>query len=144
MKNLIIVLSFYPASQYEAGYNEMQWYRWIPILTIFQLVNRYGRLMPSVFYIPEELSDDGSHYESEQLEVKWPQNYYKATAGWHFPKDYGLERLARFCLSDDRKNLVTPSRSQILKFCSKTLEIGSTCKTHSNILSFFFRSFVHS
>ena len=30
-----------------------------------------------MFYIPEELSDDGtaqSHYESEQLEVKWPQN----------------------------------------------------------------------
>ena len=51
--------------------------------------------------------DDGSHYESEQLEVKWPTTtaataiilHIKATAakrqadkkttqnGWHFPKD---------------------------------------------------------
>ena len=47
----------------------------------------------SVFYIPEELSDamaKHSHYESEQLEVKWPQNslqYCVSNADAHCPKN---------------------------------------------------------
>ena len=43
----------------------------------------------SVFYIPEELSDamaKHSHYESEQLEVKWPQN--SSTTVWYADAHY--------------------------------------------------------
>ena len=46
--------------------------------------------------------DDGSHYESEQLEVKWPQKSDETGADGTFqrtkPEDF----------DDDRKPLVTP------------------------------------
>ena len=49
----------------------------------------------SVFYIPEELSDamaKHSHYESEQLEVKWPQKSDETGADGTFqrtkPEDF--------------------------------------------------------
>ena len=61
----------------------------------------------SVFYIPEELSDamaKHSHYESEQLEVKWPQKSDETGADGTFQR---TKRPAED-FDDDRKPLVTP------------------------------------